>query len=95
MYSVRENIIRENVKRILGNKPETELIIKCVSDKITQEEIEQFHKQREADLEAFKEAFQFDKPQQETITPSKTIYGVIISNDNDNSDIRLPRHDAN
>ena len=67
MLSVKEQMLKENIQRLLGNRPESELIFKAQTGKLTQEEIDEYERKRHEDTQYFKELFQFDKPQEPNI----------------------------
>lgn len=81
MLSVKEQMLKESIERVLGKRQEAELIFKLKTGKITEQEIEEYRKKRDEDTALFKELFRFDEPQQPTvIVPEPNLY-TIISND--------------
>ena len=92
MLSIREQIIKENITRTIGNRPEADLIFRVQTGKITKEEIEEYERKRDEETQYFKEFFEFDKPQLPSVFEPEPNQSVIISNiilkdttDNDNS----------
>jgi hypothetical protein len=92
MLSIRERIIKENITRTIGDRPEADLIFRVQTGKITKEEIEEYERKREEETQYFKEFFEFDKPQLPSVFEPEPNQSVIISNiilkdttDNDNS----------
>lgn len=81
MLSVKEQMLKDGIERVLGKRQESELIFKLKTGKITEQEIEEYRRKRDEDTEYFKELFRFDEPQQPTvIVPEPNLY-TIISND--------------
>lgn len=81
MLSVKEQMLKESIERVLGKRQESELIFKLKTGKITEQEIEEYRRKRDEDTEYFKQLFRFDEPQQPTvIVPEPNLY-TIISND--------------
>jgi hypothetical protein len=81
MLSIKEQIMKENIERLLGNRPEAELIFKAQTGKITKQEIEEYERKRDEDTEYFKELFHFDKPQEPSIIETEPNKNIIISNE--------------
>lgn len=79
MLSVKDKMIKESVFRLLGDRQEAELIFKLKTGKLTQEEIDQFYKQREEETQYFKEFFEFDKPQLPSVFEPEPNQPLIIS----------------
>jgi len=93
MLSIKEQMIKENIDRLIGNRPEAELIFKAQTGKITQQEIEEYERKRDEDTQYFKELFQFDKPQLPSIIETEPNKNVIMSNEilKDKDDCQIPR----
>jgi hypothetical protein len=79
MLSVKEKMIKESIFKLLGDTQEADLIFKQKTGKITQEEIDQYHRQREEETQYFKEFFQFDKPQLPSVFDPEPNQPLIIS----------------
>ena len=94
MLSIKERMIKENIVRILGNRPESELIFKVQTGKITQEEIDDYERKRDEETQYFKELFEFDKEPLPSIFEPIPNQPVILSNNilkddiDDNNEIR-------
>lgn len=76
MLSVKERMLKENLVRVLGDRPETELIFRAKTGRISQEEIQEYERKRDEETEYFKTLFEFDKPPLPSIfepEPNKTV----------------------
>ena len=81
MLSVKERMLKENLVRTLGDRPETDLIFRAQTGRISQEEIQEYERKRDEETEYFKTLFEFDKPPLPSVfepEPNKT---VILSDD--------------
>lgn len=81
MLSVKERMLKENLVRVLGDRPETDLIFRAKTGRISQEEIQEYERKRDEETEYFKTLFEFDKPPLPSVfepEPNKT---VILSDD--------------
>ena len=80
MLSIKERIIKENITRIFGNRPEAELVFKVQTGKITQEDIDEYERKRDEETQYFKELFEFDKPPLPSVFEPEPNKPVILSN---------------
>lgn len=100
MLSIKEQILKENIYRILGNRPEAEIVFRMQTGKITQQEIDDYERKRDEDTAYFKELFEFDRPQLPSVFEPEPNQPVILSNiilkeDNDNTEIRRSEIEGN
>lgn len=82
MESFKEKQLKKQVDRIFGNSPQAQeikaIVLKANTTGYTQEEIDAYVKQKEADL---KEILDFFELPNESTIESTTIYNKIYSND--------------
>lgn len=97
MLSIKERIIKENVFRVLGNRPEADLVFRMQTGKITQEEIDDYERKRDEETQYFKELFKFDKPPLPSVFEPEPNQSVILSNiilKDDNTEIRRSENEG-
>lgn len=98
MLSVKERMLKENLTRLLGDRPETDLIFKAKTGRISKEEIEEYERKRDEETEYFKTLFEFDKPPLPSVfepEPNKTVILSDVILKNGDSEIRRNQVEGN
>jgi len=79
MLSVKERMLKENLTRLLGDRPETDLIFRAKTGRVSQQEIEEYETKRQEETEYFKTLFEFAKPQVPSVFEPEPNQSVILS----------------
>lgn len=98
MLSLKEQMLKDNIDRVLGKRQEADLVFKLKTGKLTDQEIEDYYRARDEDTQYFKELFNFAEPQQPTIIEPEENKYKIISNEilkDDDNQIRGNQNEGN
>ncbi len=97
MLSVKEQMLKENLIRVLGDRPETDMIFRSKTGRISQQEIDEYEMKRDEETQHFKTLFEFDKPILPSVFKPEPNQSLILSDlilkdkpfpENDNNSIR-------